>query len=607
MSFDASSSNSSSANKQTNILCILDGFGLSPNSINNAAARAKMPIFKSLLQKYPWETLNADGEAVGQEAGLVGNSEVGHMNIGGLKLVPQLSFQITKSAEEAFSVNSQLFPDQIFDPKQVLPSFFTQSQTIHLFGLFSAGSIHSDLRHWVGSIEAAGRAGAQKIVLHLITDGRDSDRQSLVQTWSDFIQQYQLRLKPFEKNIVLGSVAGRFYAMDRDKNWDRVATGTNVLFEAKNGNLVQNHLQKTYQFEAKPDFYNTLSFQPNQSESSLNDIQQEIQAVAEYNYQQEMYDEYIDPYSTKLHAINQNDTLWLINFRTDRMKQFAQMICDIKKEAVLRLNILAMNDYGDGNALAINNEKLPQNVTGYYPIFQPKPVENTLAQHISWLGKTQLHISETEKYNHVTYFLNGGQDKKWENEEWIVIPSNKVNSHAEKPEMKAKEVTDTILESLQQNRFDYIIVNYANPDMVGHTGDIDAAMSSMEFLDQQLGRLVEMCEKNGHKMVIIADHGNIEKVGEYEENGKHLIDTEHNASPVPCIFVDPHFNKDLFIQKLEEIEQNLNLQLDIKSISQAFDVNTAYDFSDQKWLNKEQINAKIQLPLWNAGVFLLAL
>ena len=208
------------------ILCILDGFGLAPKSPNNAAALAKMPNFKYLLKNYFWTTLKADGENVGQEAGLVGNSEVGHMNIGGLKLVPQLSYQITKSAKNAYDLDKNITPDQLFDPKKFLTTKFEgKNKTIHLIGLFSTGTIHSDLRHWAGAIEAACMAGSENIVMHLISDGRDSDRQSLVATWDFFVKEFEAKIKPFEAKIFLGSLGGRFYSLDRDNNWDRVVRG----------------------------------------------------------------------------------------------------------------------------------------------------------------------------------------------------------------------------------------------------------------------------------------------------------------------------------------------------------------------------------------------
>ena len=216
----------------TKILAILDGFGLKPIDINNCNGRASMPNLRSLLARYPWITLETGGESVGQEAGLVGNSEVGHLNIGGLKCVPQISYQITQSSLKSFvlgGLDNQ--PDQVIDPSQFLTTSFQKKseqesdKTVHFIGLFSTGTIHSDLRHWIGAIEAAGMSGASRIILHIISDGRDSDRGSLVKTWDDFVITYKERLAPYQHLIFLGWLGGRFWAMDRDNNWDRTALG----------------------------------------------------------------------------------------------------------------------------------------------------------------------------------------------------------------------------------------------------------------------------------------------------------------------------------------------------------------------------------------------
>lgn len=716
------------------ILCVLDGFGLLPKSPNNAAALAKMPNLKYLLKNYFWTTLNADGEQVGQEDGLVGNSEVGHMNIGGLKLVPQLSYQITKSSDKAYNLNKEIAPDQFFDPKKFLSKKFEgENKTIHLIGLFSTGTIHSDLRHWAGSIEAAGKAGAEKIVMHLISDGRDSDRQSLVATWDYFIKEYESKIKPFENKIFLGSLGGRFYSMDRDNNWDRVARGILPMFNYRAFKYLENdadfvelqkdntskrgiaHTEATLpdnldvgDFKLLKKFilskYNVdldsvieldkhkyekdnVDFEPTEENFQkyhnfhvdyaqhflyLNADKQErekygplkadirwiLQYYTEKCYRKEMYDEFILPcnwYYLPLNAearpfdqISKNDTVWLLNFRTDRMKEFAQVLTDINEEFELNLTVLANNSYGIkkeeflNENLEVSEVHLPGHfgeetykAPAYFPIFRNKPVENTLAQYISKNGKTQLHIAETEKYNHVTYFMNGGQNKKWEREDWQVIDSNKVASHAEKPEMKAKEVTDYILDN-GLGKYDYILVNYANPDMVGHTGDIKASITTMEFLDQQLGRLIQACEKDGHEMVITADHGNIEKVGEYDLGGKSLIDTEHNANSVPLIILSSKFkvhsaeigdvsfrvNREILTESdkispggrndsglfnnVQKLIENKIVNLDLEQFKNVLSQKNHVDLDTDSWLLEEQIPQPV-LPLWYVGLILIGL
>ncbi len=612
----------------TKILCILDGFGLAPKNDNNINSLAKMPNFRKLLKENYWTTLNADGEMVGQEEGLVGNSEVGHMNIGGLKLVPQLSFQITKSSESGFAINKNLAPDQLFDPSEFLQerwknkkntkirsatskdiqdiiqiysdgmvdifkadltpeviSDFIQSEvnntqtgftkelldvnlgfnlkvgkgsyfvleennqevlgylvltlkennelkiddlfiakneqgkgfgqflleyilekynfkfditlssnvknerannlyekygleivevrqrefnghsyksnfrriaagnykpkntkTIHLIGLFSTGTIHSDMRHWVGMIEASLKSGAEKIVLHLMTDGRDSDKKSLVASWEIFEKMLTEKLDHKTENvekfanwqnkIFLGSVGGRFFGMDRDKNWDRVARGMLPMFESsfwlessylnskitsflkekynldkpvftdtinnQTDNSLDNYFETTrynYDFETKTVAKNGFPFDLLSNFDHINNL---ISNYAEISYKKSIYDEHILPQSftenfEEKFQIQKNDSVCLINFRSDRMKQFAQMFCDLNTEFELNLNILAMNDYGDGKSLEIENEKLKvENKKGYYPIFKSQAVQGTLAEIISKMPRIETE-NETGK------------------------------------------------------------------------------------------------------------------------------------------------------------------------------------------------------------------
>ena len=638
--------NSNSNNNLTKILCILDGFGLNVNSHNNCASQAKMPNLRRLMSQYHWSGLNADGDNVGQESGLVGNSEVGHMNIGGMKLVPQLSFQITKNAENNFDFNPIIAPDQLFDPKLFLAKSWQNKtpedlKTIHLIGLFSTGCIHSDLRHWASSITTAGQSGASRIVLHIICDGRDSDKKSFLATWQYFTQQYQDQLKPLEDKIFLGSVGGRFFAMDRDQNMDRVGVALApwlahavVAQSSKNPELgtfadfvqVQygdSTLAKTQELMTKnTDSLKTiLSYSHDESMAksladykgiSFGAIEDFISEYSQLNYQSGIFDENILP--ACLQFILPSDTIWLVNFRTDRMKQLAQMLCCVNQKFQLNLTILSMNDYCvdfEGYLNQDLEEVRHKSNVGYYPVFKNKPVVNTLAETIAGFEQTQLHIAETEKYAHVTYFFNGGQDKKSAGEDWMVIPSNKVQSHAQIPEMKAKEITDYIIDNGLGN-YNYIIVNYANPDMVGHTGDIGAGIQSMEFLDQQIGRLAQEVELGGHSMVIIADHGNIEFVGGFKKNGKNLTDTEHNPNSVPCIIVDSRLRKNNSERPdFNFIFENLKskqITFEEGVINKAFEFQSSADYSND-WLTQEEVVSleNLRMPLWYAGVILMGL
>lgn len=585
----------------TKILTILDGFGLKPIDNNNCNALAKMPNFRRLLAKYPWTTLDANGEAVGQEAGLVGNSEVGHMNIGGLKLVPQLNYQITKSSENAFKLDSKLAPNQLIDTTEWLTkSFQSNNRTVHLIGLFSTGTIHSDLRHWAGAIESAGLAGTTRIILHIISDGRDSDRQSLLATWEHFVEKYKQRLKPYQELIFLGSLGGRFYAMDRDNNWERVAQGLLLMLDFGASSFVESHksklsnyIFKKYNIKLNNIFHNQSHFNGNSQYLNIKEI---FQKLTDNSYRLGKFDENIGPTLIQEHDylslnnIQKNDVVWLLNFRADRMKQFEAMLCDINSQFELGLQILTMSDYG------LSDYGQGSKAT---PVFRASLVPNTLAETISQMGKTQLHIAETEKYAHVTYFLNGGNPSKHAGEDWALIPTNKVLSHAQKPEMRAGAITDYILEH-GFNKYDYIVVNYANPDMLGHTGDIQAGIESMEFLDKQLGRLIEVIEKEGHRMVLISDHGNIERVGAYTLDGHSLIDTEHNPSAVPMIIVGGDIG---------QIQKNLEPQLDTKLyevLKNNLNRDNTLKLEDDQWLTSQQIPTP-ELPLWLAGVVLLGL
>ena len=818
---------------KTKILCILDGLGIGPDSVNNCITRANMPNFRRILKVYYWTTLGADGESVGQEAGLVGNSEVGHMNIGGLQLVPQLSYQITKSAEQGLNLDTK---DRLLDPKEYLANKFVTSpnKTIHLVGLFSTGTIHSDMRHLVGSIEAAGRAGSTNIILHLITDGRDSDRKSLVATWKDFLAKFETRLQLYSNKIFLGSVGGRFYGMDRDKNWERVLvqiapwfaltvkkeveknftipefisqkygeetlSRTNELMQKLTDNLKKLLLTEDKKSELeKLSAQNILSILQNGTNIGLDKIEGFVSDYSKLNYIEEIFDETLIP--ACVHQIQKNDTIWLLNFRSDRMKQFTTILCDINTEFSLDLDIISMNDYGIGREIQNYGLRI-NNYDGYKPVFKTQQVQNTLAETISNQNKTQLHIAETEKYAHVTYFLNGGKEIKHTGEDWVVIPSNKVESHAEKPNMKAEEITDYILSCLDQGlknenqtltgetsplqrgqsdsdggfinpvkrvpynkdlkelasemrqnqtkaellvwnnilkadkigfrfirqkplldyivdfycfelglvieidgdshnysiekdkereqelneqglrilrfsnlevynnldgvkvaiekyihslvnppnltgltplergglirsdlpkSYDYIIVNYANPDMVAHTGLIPESIASMEFLDQQLGRLLEVVERDGHTLIITADHGNCEFVGPFTkklfsfskeldnttETEQKLTDTEHNPNAVPCIIVDPKLritNYELadslfdLENKMRDFSSQNEILINQEQITKVLAQKNYLKLSD-KWLTETEISEITidQLPLWYAGYLLMCL
>jgi 2,3-bisphosphoglycerate-independent phosphoglycerate mutase len=549
----------------TTVYCIFDGFGIQEKHKNNCIALANMPNFRSLLQNNFWTTLNADGISVGQEAGLVGNSEVGHMNLGGLQLVAQLSYQITKSSENSFILNNKISPDQIFDPAQKLKN----KKTIHLVGLFSTGTIHSDLRHWLGAIESSNNAGVSTIVCHFITDGRDSDRKSFIQTLKDFILTIPLDI---QNKIYLGSIGGRAYAMDRDNNFEKVYYGLQSIFGQS---LIENTVKLRTEYSISE--FKTAKF-INKS-IKLKDSIKELELIINNNYTNNIFDEFIEPVS--YHPIEEQETIWLINFRADRMRQMIKMLCDYNHKD--QHQILAMNDYGVGEE-------------SYEYIFKSQPVTNNFAYYAELNSKTQLHTAETEKYNHVTYFFNGGQPLKQKNEEWTLIPSNKVTNHSEIPAMKAAEINQTVINAL--GKYDYIIVNFANPDMVGHCGDIQAGIESMEFLDIELGKLITAIKDGNHKLLLTADHGNMEFVGPFNKDGKELTDTEHNPSPVPLILVDNNLDIPALLNRIDIFAQQNSIQYDKLLLEQVLNKSTK---QLESWPTKAEIPPS-QLPLWYAGL-----
>lgn len=554
--------------KITTVFCIFDGFGMLEKSPNNCIALAKMPHFQNLLKTSFWTTLNADGISVGQEEGLVGNSEVGHMNLGGLQLVSQLSYQITQSSLYNFKLDKSRAVDQLINPSEILQKF----KTVHLVGLFSTGTIHSDMRHWAGAVRNALESKVSNIYLHLITDGRDSDRRSFLESLETFKLMFTLEE---QEKIQIGSVGGRAYAMDRDNNFEKVFYGMQAMFG-------ESLIKKTDELRKQYDISDFKTATHSDKTISLHDAVETLNNYISDSYTNSIYDEFIEPIGYK--PIVEGDCIWLINFRADRMRQIIKLLTDYNCDQ--KNKILAMNDYGIGE-------------TGYSYIFKSQPVVNNFAYYAQKLNKSQLHTAETEKYNHVTYFFNGGKSEKEKDEEWILIPSNKLTNHSEKPEMKAKEVLDVVIDGL--GKYNYIVVNFANPDMVGHCGDIKAGIESMEFLDLQLGRILKALKSGNHNMLLTADHGNMEFVGPYKSKGKDLTDTEHNPSPVPMIIVNHDI--ELLKGKLKKLTDEYNFAVDKNLLEKVLNQDNLLTDTE---LTKDEIPSP-DLPLWYAGLLVLAL
>ena len=467
--------------KQKAMLVILDGWGINPNPEVSAIERAHTPFFDSLIKKYPHATLRTDGLNVGLPEGQMGNSEVGHMNLGAGRIVYQDLVKINKAIDDGrFFENPTL--------KQAFEYAKQNGKKVHLLGLVSDGGVHSHIKHLYALIDMATQYGVPTYI-HAFTDGRDVDPHSGIQ----FIQDLENYLKD-KPNAHLASVVGRYYAMDRDKRWERIKKAYDLL--------VHGIGHKTTDL---------------------------VQAVRE-SYEEGITDEFIKPIvktgenGNPLVTIEPGDVVIFFNFRTDRGRQLTTALSqkdfpeyNMKK---LPLYFVTMTNYDD----TFKDIKV---------VFPKEDLKNTLGEVISQQGLTQLRIAETEKYPHVTFFFSGGREETFPGEERIMIPSPKVATYDLKPEMSAYEVTDALMKKIKESEPDLIVLNYANPDMVGHTGDFDAAVKAVEAVDDNLSRLIPLGLQHGYRILVIADHGNADVM--VNEDGSP--NTAHTTNPVPVILV----------------------------------------------------------------------
>ena len=463
------------------ILIVLDGFGCRKEREWNAIATADKPRFDALFRDSPWTTLDASGTAVGLPAGQMGNSEVGHLNIGAGRVVDQDIVRISKAIDKRELDHNDVFVSTV------------KGRNVHFAGLLSDGGVHSLQSHLHGMIDAALRVGAKQVFVHAILDGRDTPPKSA----DKYLRQLLDHLEG-KANAHLATIIGRYYTMDRDKRWERVQRGYDLM---------------------------TLGV-GTQSWDPLGTIQR--------FYEQNVTDEFMEPISvlTKegahLGRVEDGDALIWINFRADRMRQIVTSFKDeefdgFKRSVHPKADIATMNRYREDWTLPV--------------IFPPAEVKNHLGEVLSNAGLKQLRIAETEKYAHVTFFFNGGSDKQSPGEERILVPSPKVATYDLKPEMSVFEVTDKVVDAIRSKKFDVIIMNIANPDMVGHTGVMDAAVTAVHDTDVAVGRILDAVEKVDGVALITADHGNCELMFDPKTNQPH---TAHTTNPVPLILVDPH-------------------------------------------------------------------
>ena len=466
----------------TTALIIMDGFGIGENdSHKNAIAAARIPNLFRLMGEYSVTSIGASGLNVGLPDGQMGNSEVGHTNIGAGRVVYQMLVKITKDIEDGVFFENPALLGAMENCKK-------NDSALHLIGLVSDGGVHSHMSHIMGLIEMAHRHGLKKVYLHALLDGRDVD----VTSGAGFVRQVADKLAEYDMGKV-ASVGGRFYAMDRDKAWDRVEKGYAAMVYGEG----------------------------NQADDA-------VEAIEE-SYKNGVTDEFVVPtVCAKEGMVKANDSVVFFNFRPDRARQITRAFVDPDFDGFERRNGFFPLYYV---CMAQYDATMP-NVHVAYP---PEKLTMTMGEYLSVNGKTQLRIAETQKYAHVTFFFNGGEEKQFEGEDRILIPSPDVETFDLKPEMSAYEVTDAVLKAIEEDKYDVIIMNYANCDMVGHTGMMDAAVKAVKAVDECVGKVVDALVKKGGKAIVTADHGNADKM--VDEEGKPF--TPHSTNPVPAIVIDP--------------------------------------------------------------------
>lgn len=447
------------------VLVITDGIGYSPRQSFNAFHTAHKPTYNRLFEEVPHALIDTFGLSVGLPEGQMGNSEVGHMSIGSGRVLYQDLVKISLALEEGS-----------FERNEVFKTLLKKSNRLHLIALMSDGGVHSHIDHLIGVSEIAAEAG-KEVWLHLITDGRDVSPKSALL----FLQTLKAH---GNKNIKIGSLGGRFYAMDRDNRWDRVEKG-----------------------------YNAMVLASPKSEQSVSDYIENAYAAGES-------DEFITPSAFDgYEGMRENDAVLMMNFRSDRMREITTALGDKDfsgfERTFLSTSLATMTQY---------DQSFP------YPVLFPKDAPaNTLSEVISRAGLRQLHTAETEKYAHVTFFFNGGVEEPYENETRVLIPSPQVRTYDMQPQMSAPAVGDAVVRAMDEG-YDFVVVNFANGDMVGHTGNFEAAVSAVEAVDEQLGRIVEAAHKNDYALVITSDHGNCEEMR--DDAGNTL--TNHTVGKVWC-------------------------------------------------------------------------
>ncbi len=457
------------------LLIILDGYGIGDHKKDDVIFNTPTPYMDYLRTNYPNSQLQASGEDVGLPAGQMGNSEVGHLNIGAGRVVYQ----------DLVKINHAIADGSIMQMKEIKNcyEYAAKGHALHLMGLVSTGGVHSSLNHLFALIDIAKKYNVEKVYVHCFLDGRDTDPEA----GAGFVQQVMNHCDASTGKVA--SVIGRYYAMDRDRNWDRI--------------------QKAYDMLVKGEGEKTDNFP---------------EAIRQH-YAKGITDEFMLPLvdSKDAGCIGEGDAVIFFNYRNDRAKEITTVLTQHEQSGmkpIKDLQYYCMTPYDD-------------TFHGVHILFDKKDVTDTLAEYLSKLGKKQLHIAETEKYAHVTFFFNGGREEPFPGEDRILVPSPKVPTYDLKPEMSAPEVTDKLVAAIDTEKYDFIVVNFANGDMVGHTGVYKAIQKAVEVLDTCVSKVVEAAKKHGYTTIIIADHGN----ADHALNKDGTPNTAHSLNPVPFIFV----------------------------------------------------------------------
>lgn len=465
------------------VLAILDGWGVAPPSDGNPITQANLPNFKKFIKNYPAMTILASGNEVGLEWGQMGNSEVGHLNIGAGRVYYQTLLRLDREIKEGSFFQNEALRGAIAHAKK-------NNSALHLMGLFSGGNVHASEEHGYALLELAAQEKLSQVYIHVFLDGRDA----LFNGGLESVKKLQAQMTKLKVGKI-ASISGRFYAMDRDNHWDRIEKSYRAIVEGKSDEVFDNPLK-----------------------------------AIESSYAKQIYDEQFIPVAIQekkqpVATVGDKDAVIFFNFRADRARQLTKAFVlpgfdKFSRKYFPNLYFVTMSEY---------EKDLPVHIA--YP---PQIVKNCLAEAISKAGLKQFHIAETEKYAHITFFLNGLTENPFPGEDRQIIPSPNVASFEQKPEMSALEITKKVLQVIEEKKYDFIALNFANADMVGHSGNMKATIKAAETIDNCLGQVADATLSKGGVLVITADHGNAEELINFKTG---QIDKEHSTNPVPLLIV----------------------------------------------------------------------